>query len=307
MKIFISWSGSYSKGVAEVLRAWLPNVLQAAEPFLSITDIQAGQDFQSVLGENLAQSDFGIVCVTRENCASPWILFEAGAIARTFERSNVCPYLVDISSDELPSPLSFFQAVSADEDGTIRLVEALNSASPSLTLSEAIVRQAFERWWPDLSSQFTKLRETSYLGPASATGEFFIFNTKFGKCLQATGAKRKDGAPLALKPYTGNQRQRWSFHELDDSSVAIKSAYTGQVLDGRSSGEGVEVHQWKFHGGGNQKWLLDPKTAGDCWIRCEHTLRCVTFMEDDGLVQRDEFGSRRQIWRIIPLLPELRG
>ena len=35
MKIFISWSGTTSRAVAEALHAWLPKVLQGVEPFLS--------------------------------------------------------------------------------------------------------------------------------------------------------------------------------------------------------------------------------------------------------------------------------
>jgi len=42
VKIFISWSGSLSRRVAEILRDWLPNVLQAVEPYVSSEDIDKG-------------------------------------------------------------------------------------------------------------------------------------------------------------------------------------------------------------------------------------------------------------------------
>jgi hypothetical protein len=38
----------------------------------------------------------------------------------------VCPYLLNVDVSQLPAPLAQFQSVSADRDGTLRLVEAVN-------------------------------------------------------------------------------------------------------------------------------------------------------------------------------------
>src|SRR5437588_11249170 len=113
MKVFISWSGKASRGVAEALRNWLPDVLQAVEPFVSSYDIGAGDRFPETLQKELAETHFGVLCLTPANHQAPWMLFEAGALAKTFEAGSlatveagslpktieegrICPYLINL-------------------------------------------------------------------------------------------------------------------------------------------------------------------------------------------------------------------
>jgi hypothetical protein len=49
MNVFISWSGGYSKAVAEVLKSWLKCVLQGTNPWLSTRDINRGSDWFSAI------------------------------------------------------------------------------------------------------------------------------------------------------------------------------------------------------------------------------------------------------------------
>lgn len=78
MKVFLSWSGDRSRVVADVLRNWLPSVLQAVRPYFSPEDIEKGSKWSLEISRELDASDYGILCVTTENVASPWMLFEAG-------------------------------------------------------------------------------------------------------------------------------------------------------------------------------------------------------------------------------------
>lgn len=75
MLVFLSWSGDRSKAVAEALAAWLGQVVQAVEPWLS-RDIAKGTRWGSEVADRLEKSRVGIVCLTPENLDAPWILFE---------------------------------------------------------------------------------------------------------------------------------------------------------------------------------------------------------------------------------------
>jgi hypothetical protein len=94
--IFISWSGDRSKAIAETLKDWLPRVLQSARPWLSTRDIEKGTRSLSEMNKALGGMGFGITCLTPENRQAPWILFEAGALSKTFDddKSRLWTYLL---------------------------------------------------------------------------------------------------------------------------------------------------------------------------------------------------------------------
>ena len=53
MKIFISWSGESSKAIAVEIREWFRLILADAEPFISVSDIEAGERWLDVVGKHL--------------------------------------------------------------------------------------------------------------------------------------------------------------------------------------------------------------------------------------------------------------
>ena len=109
MKVFISWSGERSHALAQALHDWIPLVLHNVEPWLSEADIEAGERWAEAVAKELADSNFGIICVTRENVGSPWVLFEAGALAKTMQGSRVIPLLLDLEFTDITGPLAQFQ------------------------------------------------------------------------------------------------------------------------------------------------------------------------------------------------------
>src|SRR5262245_10836217 len=96
MKVFLSWSGERSKSAALMLRQWLPDVIQSIEPWMSAEDIDAGARWNSELTNKLAETRFSVICLTKDNQQAPWILFEAGALSKTIEKTYVIPYLIDM-------------------------------------------------------------------------------------------------------------------------------------------------------------------------------------------------------------------
>lgn len=153
MKVFISWSGTLSHKVAILLRDWLPNVLQAVEPWLSSQDIAPGARWFSEVSSQLEAVEVGIICLTAENVSSSWLNFEAGAISKRREGARVCVYAVDVPLSDIRGPLSQFQVARASRDDTFNLIRSLNSALATSSLSEDRLRRSFDTWWPSLDGQ----------------------------------------------------------------------------------------------------------------------------------------------------------
>lgn len=158
MSIFVSWSGKRSKGTALLLRAWLPNVLQAAEVWMSDVDIEAGMRGINEIFAQLEKARFGVICLTPENLDAPWLMFEAGAISKQVtEKSRVCPYLLGMKPTDIKKPLGEFQGVSADREGTLRLVKSVNRSLDRAALIDEKLEKTFAVWWPELEADIAKL------------------------------------------------------------------------------------------------------------------------------------------------------
>ncbi len=135
MKVFISWSGERSKKVAEALREWLPNVIQAIDPWMSSEDIEKGGRWYVDIVSELESSYYGIICLTSDNIESPWIHFEAGALSKSMEKSRVCPYLFHIDPSIIKGPLVLFQAAKSTKEDTKKLLHSINQALAENALS----------------------------------------------------------------------------------------------------------------------------------------------------------------------------
>lgn len=150
MKVFLSWSGGRSRRVAELLRDWLPFVINSVEPWLSAEDIAKGARWSADIATQLASASFGIICITPENQNSPWVLFEAGALSKALDNTYVVPYLFDLTPTDLRGPLTQFQAAIANKSETFRVLVGMNSMIKDSPLPEQRLYKAFEQWWPQL-------------------------------------------------------------------------------------------------------------------------------------------------------------
>jgi hypothetical protein len=159
MKVFLSWSGDYSRRVADLLQDWLPQVLNEVEPFIS-TSIDAGARWQAEVASQLEEAHFGIVVVTTENQRRPWLNFEAGAIAKAVTTSRLVPIAVDLGPTDIELPLGQFQAQRLDKAGVQKLVHTLNAG---LSRPRAIeqVDKAVKIWWPELEGRMNEVKPDS--------------------------------------------------------------------------------------------------------------------------------------------------
>lgn len=160
-KVFISWSGSLSQKLGEALRNWLPSALQFVKPYFSPEDIEKGAKWSSEISKELETSNIGVICLTRDNTEKPWILFEAGALSKSLERSRVCTLLFDVDPADVKGPLTSFQATRFMKEDFKRLVSAINSAAGDSRLETPVLESVFEMWWPKLEEEVSAILKSS--------------------------------------------------------------------------------------------------------------------------------------------------
>jgi tetratricopeptide (TPR) repeat protein len=149
--------------MAEVLRDWLPDVIQACSPWISSGDIEPGAKWSEDIFQQLAQIQFGICCLTPENVNAPWIHFEAGAVAKELsDKTRVVPYLLGLEPSAVVGPLVLFHAIKAvDKEDTRKLVRAINRSLENEALSDNRLDRAFETNWPRLEKSFKDILDAS--------------------------------------------------------------------------------------------------------------------------------------------------
>lgn len=156
MKLFVSWSGERSKALAAALHEWIPLVLHYVEPWLSQADIEAGQRWAEQVAKELEATNFGIICITRENLNTPWVLFEAGALAKSIQGSRVIPLLLDLEFRDVAGPLAQFQAKKVDLAGVTDIVQSLNQCAPH-PVPDDRVKQLFDALWPEFEKKLAAI------------------------------------------------------------------------------------------------------------------------------------------------------
>ena len=157
MNIFISWSGEESKSYAEAIRQWLPNVIPVLNPFYSPEDVKAGTRWSSEIGEKLQETKIGILCLTRDNLYAPWLMFEAGALSKQLE-SRVCPILFGLKPTDVQGPLTQFQLNGFSAEGIHKVLVSINDQLETNSLTAETLRNAYEKWWPELETNITKAK-----------------------------------------------------------------------------------------------------------------------------------------------------
>lgn len=157
MNVFISWSGERSRKVAELLEWWLQCVVQSIEPWLSTKDIDSGALWFDEIGNQLANTTVGIICLTKENREKPWILFEAGALAKGLSSSRISPLLIDLEATDVSNPLSQFNHTKPEKDSMFKLVSTINRNLVEGKLDDRILQKVFDTYWPQFQEYFLNI------------------------------------------------------------------------------------------------------------------------------------------------------
>lgn len=160
-KVFISWSGPLSQQLGEALRNWLPAALQFVKPYFSPEDIEKGAKWGTEISKELETSNIGVICLTRDNTEKPWILFEAGALSKSLERSRVCTLLFDVDPSDVKGPLTSFQGTRFIKEDFKRLITAINAAADESRLEPSVLDSVFDMWWPKLEQDVSAILKSS--------------------------------------------------------------------------------------------------------------------------------------------------
>lgn len=159
MKVFISWSNPVSQQIALLFRDWLPQVIQLIKPYVSSEDIDKGTRWLIDIAQELNESSYGIICVTKENMNAPWINFEAGALSKKLGKSFVSPFLFDLKPSDVTGPLVQFQQTIFDKEDIRKLLYSINTSCGDERLSDQLLEKSFERCYLDLESGLKLIRE----------------------------------------------------------------------------------------------------------------------------------------------------
>ena len=120
MKIFISWSKAKSMELAIKTKELLESLDPQIEAFVSQVDIHAGEDVQNKIIEKIRACDKLVLCFTKENKKSPWLLFEAG-YARGINKV-VVPLLFDVDPNWhswIDNPMNIAREISFNHNNFI--------------------------------------------------------------------------------------------------------------------------------------------------------------------------------------------
>lgn len=161
MDIFLSWSGDTSKQIAQLLKNWLPTVIQCLQPFYSPDDISKGKSWGGEISKVLNKCDFGILILTKDNIRSPWILFEAGALSKNIDLSRVCTMLFGIKDTDVEAPLNLFQNTKFEKEDIKKLMVEINHYLGSNAIKSELLILTFDKMWADLESGISKILSKS--------------------------------------------------------------------------------------------------------------------------------------------------
>lgn len=158
MEIFVSWAGRDSHAAAGILREWLPEVLPFVRPWVSSEDILKGTRWSDELWGRLQRTSYCIVCLTPGAVRSPWVNFEAGAVARAVHGpAHVSPLLLGISPQDLGgSPLAMFQCTEFNERDVERLLQAINAVATD-PIPDSQVASGLRQTWASLHDELGRI------------------------------------------------------------------------------------------------------------------------------------------------------
>lgn len=229
MEIFLSWSGDWSKKLAQSFREWIPLVLQDVKPFMSSKDISIGSNWNESINKHLNNSSIGLIFLTPENIDSPWINFEAGGLSKSLtNQTKIIPILFDKNKPKMTlskTPLKQFQSLLIPEEKEFkRLIESINE-DLDLPVEESYLIKIFDKWWPDLESKLNEVNN-SYKSKTSNNSNNKKSEKDMSLSLLTDVSSKMD---FILSRENELRRQRRPPMDISEATKDLLKAYTSFV------------------------------------------------------------------------------
>lgn len=152
--VFISCTKNLSRECAKVLRDWIKYVSNTDTPLLSSRTNDKVGYWLSDHSDDLIDIKTGIVCISKDNINSPWLVFELGALISRLGKNNVFTFLIDVDPEELEMPFSLVDSIRPNKEGMRKLLYALNFELGVKGLHKRILDQLFDACWPWFEENF---------------------------------------------------------------------------------------------------------------------------------------------------------
>jgi hypothetical protein len=181
MRIFLCWSGERSRHVASALETFFVDLngkfmnnincrLFEGKPSLFETfrseNIEKGLLWFQAVEKELAEADAALLSITPENADSPWIHYEAGAIAnrllakprehgsKNANKTRLFTYLFGIEARDLRGPLAAYQSTTATFEDSRTLVKQLLTLAADLQTEDDSEKPALLNWGNEAAEAF---------------------------------------------------------------------------------------------------------------------------------------------------------
>ena len=235
-------------------------------------DLPKGGSWFSHLAGLLENARAGIICVTPENYASPWLLFEAGALIRCDREVALFPVLFDLPAASLEGPLALVQGTVIDRDAqaikrevldllnrVVAHVNAFPEAPNRLTVDQpsdvnAAALLPVDDPWDTFATTVLQLEPPSTLSIFDRFPQLFerkTFQESFHDCADQRWLDRYAGARIA-RDAMEKQRSRiatalppgaeLAYGRLSAAVDSYAMAIAGQLLEERRFGTDDQGH-----------------------------------------------------------------
>jgi hypothetical protein len=213
--VFISWSDAPSREIAEYVHKLLTNVFAVnrnIKYFLSSSDnegIDKGEKFQKKLDDSLFKSDYGIIILTKNNTKRPWIMFEAGSLAKNVKIARVCPILFDIDEIEKNSPLFPFQYAKFSKkefDSLFQsILKAFNNSEELKENEKTSLTDLLDKHWGEFENNVKNLLEDPQYKMRDLSDSLFNDGLSYGNLLYLEREKYLEELIKNMYKYSGSR------------------------------------------------------------------------------------------------------